>query len=294
MKAKIPEQLKADVPQSTWGKILTATPVIMAVVATMLAGLASSEMTKAQYDRSLAAQQQSKAGDQWSFFQAKRLRGSMQRSTLDVLRSVAPAHPLAAAGLAAAPDTVKTALLDGQLPPLPAAVVADAPLKAALDALERERPETEVTEALAKVSNNTLDAALRAARDRAIAYDAILKPVNDGIDALEKTFVAGNPEELRDFTTARGRYTAARYDMEARLNQAIAAIYELQVRKSNVSAERHHARSQKFFFGMLAAQAAVIISTFSLAARQRSMLWSLSAVAGVAAVAFAIYVYLCV
>src|SRR5215471_7200337 len=115
MKAKIPEELKADVPQSTWGKILTATPVIMAVVATMLAGLASSEMTKAQYDRSLAAQQQSKAGDQWSFFQAKRLRGSMQRSTLDVLRSVAPAHALAADGLAAAPDAVKAALVDGQL-----------------------------------------------------------------------------------------------------------------------------------------------------------------------------------
>ena len=88
MKTEIPEQLKSDVPQTTWGRILTATPVVMAVVATMLAGLASSEMTKAQYDRSLAAQQQSKAGDQWSYFQAKRLRGSQQRSTLDLLQSI--------------------------------------------------------------------------------------------------------------------------------------------------------------------------------------------------------------
>ncbi len=79
MKVEIPDALKSDVPQTLFGKILSATPVVMAVVATMLAGLASSEMTRAQYDRSLGAQQQSKAGDQWGFFQAKRMRGAFQR-----------------------------------------------------------------------------------------------------------------------------------------------------------------------------------------------------------------------
>jgi hypothetical protein len=98
-KLQLPDALKADVPQTKWGKILTATPVIMTVVATALAGLASSEMTRAQYARSLAAQQQSKAGDQWSFFQAKRLRGAMQRSTLDVLQSTTDLHPFTAAGI---------------------------------------------------------------------------------------------------------------------------------------------------------------------------------------------------
>src|SRR6185369_8924216 len=88
MKVTIPEELKKDVPQTTFGKILSATPVVMAVLATMLAGLASSEMTRAQYDRSLAAQQQSKAGDQWSFFQAKRLRGAYQRNTADLLQTI--------------------------------------------------------------------------------------------------------------------------------------------------------------------------------------------------------------
>ena len=48
MKVQIPDQLKQDVPQTMFGKILTATPVVMAVVATMLAGLASSEMNRAQ------------------------------------------------------------------------------------------------------------------------------------------------------------------------------------------------------------------------------------------------------
>src|SRR3954464_7809249 len=94
MKVIIPDELKKDAPQTTFGKILTATPVAMAVLATMLAGLASSEMTRAQYDRALAAQQQSKAGDQWSFFQAKRLRGAIQRNSSDLLQSVAAVRPL--------------------------------------------------------------------------------------------------------------------------------------------------------------------------------------------------------
>ena len=87
----------------------------------------------------------------------------------------------------------------------------------------------------------------------------------------------------RDFIAARLRFTAARYDTEARLNQSIANIYELQVRKSNASAERHHRRSRKIFYGMLAAQMAVIIATFSIAARQKSLLWSLAATAGLVA-----------
>src|SRR5712671_6014090 len=99
MKTKIPNELKATVPQTQWGRILTATPVVMTIVATMLAGLASSEMTRAQYDRSLAAQQQSKAGDQWSFFQAKRLRGAYQRNTADLLQTLTEVHSVDAAAL---------------------------------------------------------------------------------------------------------------------------------------------------------------------------------------------------
>src|SRR5215470_11923235 len=99
MKVNIPEELKKDVPPTTWGKVLNATPVVMAVIATMLAGLASSEMTRAQYDRALAAQQQSKAGDQWSFFQAKRLRGAYQRNTADLVQNMTEVHQVDAAAI---------------------------------------------------------------------------------------------------------------------------------------------------------------------------------------------------
>jgi len=299
-KFTLPDVLKAEVPQTIWGRILAATPVVMTVVATALAGLASSEMTRAQYSRSLAAQQQSKAGDQWAFFQAKRLRSALQQNALDMLCNLADVHPLAATVLTqagidpASPASHLTlaALQDGSLPPVPPAPVTDPHLPAALAAVADRKPDAEVDGLLAPVQDRTLAAALRAAEDRTTALDAALLPINRHVAQLEHALAGGALALRRDYTAARLRYAAARYDAEARLNQAIAYLYELQVRQGNREAERHHRRSQLFFYGMLGAQAAVIIATFSLAARKRSLLWSLAAAAGAAAIAFAGYVYL--
>ena len=319
MKVEIPDDLKANMPQNTFAKILAATPVVMAVVATMLAGLASSEMTRAQYDRSLAAQQQSKAGDQWSFFQAKRLRSAFQRNTAELLQAIIEVHPLEPATLRKWVERDRpelAAVLDsragqdalgflqrGEAPPTSTGLAPDPKLKAALDGLENLKTDREMAALLAPVDDPSLEAALRAARDQAQAFDEATKPINqaiDQIDALVTRSAAASvgagatsgPSVDRDFTAARLRYTAARYEVEARLNQAIANLYELQVRKSNFSAERHHARSQEFFYGMLGAQLGVIVSTFALAARNRNLLWSLAAAAGLVAIAFAVYVYL--
>jgi hypothetical protein len=74
--------------RTLWENIVVSTPVVMTVVATVLAGLSSSEMSSSQYFRSLAAQMQSKVSDQWSFFQAKRFRELQCRNTLQVLEGV--------------------------------------------------------------------------------------------------------------------------------------------------------------------------------------------------------------
>ncbi len=331
-KVNIPEGLKADLPHTIWGRTLSATPVVMAVVATMLAGLASSEMTRAQYDRSLGAQQQSKAGDQWSFFQAKRLRGAIQRNTADLLQSMAAVRPFDPDALKQTAEQLQTQvsqpgnvdlgkrllgvlespggqqaltfLRTGEAPAVPTGLTLPPPIRAAMEGVETSMPDTEMRGLLAQVSLNSLDASLKAARDQAQAYDAATKPVNQAIDQMDNLLGrettlrqepgAGGPGPslVRDFTAARLRYAALRYEIEARLNQTIANLYELQVRKSNISAEHHHMRSQRFFFGMLAAQAGVIISTLAMAAKNRNLLWSLAAGAGLVAIAFAIYVYL--
>ena len=289
-KIEIPAELKKDLPQTKWGKVLGATPIIMTVIATMLAGLASSEMTRAQYDRSLAAQLQSKAGDQWSYYQAKKLRSAVARNTLDLLAATSEVHPLAAAVLEKADAVTVAALVNNELPAAVPAKFEDN-VKMALEAVESSKPESEVAVVLAKVKDATLADSLKAAKDAAAAFDNATKGINRASDKFDETLMKGDRNLFRDFSAARLRYAAARYEAEAKLNQAVAGIYELQVRKGNLSAERHHKRSGKFFFGMLAAQLAVIISTFSIAARQRSFLWSLAA-AGVAAVSFSLYVYL--
>jgi Domain of unknown function (DUF4337) len=338
-KIVIPEELKADLPQSKFGKILSATPVVMAVVATMLAGLASSEMTRAQYDRSLGAQQQSKAGDQWSFFQAKRLRGAIQHNTADLLQTVTEVHPFEAAalqGLAAqspeppnSPESEAlkkelTGVLDslggrqavallqsGESPNSGSSAPLDPKLKAAMEGVETSTPDNELAVLVNQVDDKSIDAALRSARDQAQDFDKSTKPINQAIDQLDvllvgltvlrQKFSSAKPDArmsdpvvllARNFTSARLRYAALRYEIEARLNQTIANLFEVQVRKSNISAEHHHRRSQRFFFGMLGAQTGVIISTLAMAAKNRNLLWSIAAAAGLVAVAFAIYVFL--
>ncbi len=278
MKTKVPDQLAAEVPQTKWGKILLSTPVIMTVIATLLAGLASSEMTKAQYDRALGAQLQSKAGDQWAYFQAKKLRGAMQQNSLALLTATAEIR------------TIENAALEKIPTPAPASM--DEKVKAALEAIENQMPETEIAALLKPVDDKSLAAALQSAKDNVLAFETLTAPASLVLDQLEKSLPASDKAAARDLTAAKMRYNAIRYEAEARLNQTIASFYELQVRKANISAERHHKRSGKFFFGMLAAQAAVIVSTFAIAAQKRSFLWSIAAVAGLAAVTFAIYVYL--
>ena len=181
-KIVIPEELKKELPPSKWGKILGATPIVMAVIATMLAGLASSEMTKAQYDRSAAAQLQSKAGDQWSYFQAKKLRSAVARNTLDLLAATANGGltPLDATVLDKADDATVAALTKGEVPAAAPAKFDDN-VQAAMDAVGNSRPETEVTALLVKVSDATLADSLTAAKDAANKFDDATKGINKAV-----------------------------------------------------------------------------------------------------------------
>lgn len=302
MKAEVPAEIKATLPEGKWGRILGMTPVVMTVVATLLAGLSTSEMTKAQYTRALGAQLQSKAGDQWGFFQAKRLRSAIQSGALDTAQlTVGDVEPDAAAlrrFAATLPNHAPVlaaleTLLSGQLP-APTTAPALAPeIRTALAAIDRGAPETDA--ALRAVRAAQIEEALSAAQAHARAFDDLLRPVVENGDRLGEAIDAA-PETRRalgrDFAVLRLRYSAMRYDAEAKLNQSVARLLDLQVRQSNLAAERHQRRSTRFFYGMLGAQAAVLVSTFALAARRRSLLWSLAASAGLGAVSFAAYVYL--
>jgi hypothetical protein len=307
LKAEVPEELKAELAQTSWGKVLSITPVVLTVIATMLAGLASSEMTRAQYERSLAAQRQSKSGDQWNFFQGKRLRGVVLRTNLDTLLVTAGTKPLDAAALraalagtplaasleGAAGQQALAALCQGTLPSPAARPTLPPAVRATLAALEASKSDEEVALLIAEIRGAPLDGALREMQAHGLAVDALFQGISQVIDGWEKHLASRGDSPLRrDFVSARMNYHALRYDNEARVNQSIAELFELQVRSSNLAAERHHRRSSRFFYGMLAAQLGVIVSTLAMAARRRNLLWSLAAAAGTVALAFTVYVLL--
>jgi len=168
-KIQIPEELKHELPPNKWGKILGVTPIVMTVIATMLAGLASSEMTKAQYARAYAAQLQSKAGDQWNYYQAKKLRSAVARNTLDLLLATSEVTPLTAASLPDAEAATLAALTKSRLPEVTLAKFPGE-VQTALDLVESSKPETEVAAALDRVSADTLASSLR---DKPIARDLV-------------------------------------------------------------------------------------------------------------------------
>lgn len=379
----------SEKPASWWEKIINTTPVVLTVVATILAGLSSSEMNLAQYHRSVAAQNQSKAGDQWAFFQAKRIRQDGMENTAALLSGITGASPAGASSLQQLTDLpqrlqlatseTRQALLSAATEPArdesnspaaqfahettrqvdeaqslaseartllgtPDAAVAEKYLAGGLPAVTDKRvedpkiiaalqaidagDEQQAAALLRQIRETDIQQALAIAQGNADAFDRAAKPIGQTIDRLSslaareagvvRAFIgssdllistpAGQPAAPARATAAQIKsqaenlagelitshlgYAARRNAAEGRYNQAIARLYELQVRFSSGDSERHRDRSKFFFYGMLAAQAGVTISTLSLAVKRRSLLWALASLVGLAAVVYAGYIYL--
>lgn len=312
----------AEPPKSTLDKVITSTPVVMTIVATVLAGLSTSEMNQAQYFRATAAQQQSKASDQWALFQAKRGRAADAEQRAELFLTLGEAGPFSidqvttlpraatttpaatqAAGMLDDPG-VKTAaemLRNPVLPSTPPPKFDDPAVAAAYDALRKNEGETADRALFAKVTDKSLHEALRKAEQRTRESDDALNPIDAGVLKLAKAVdgMAGGTADAAQARRVRASFNAARLKFEdarqhevAKLNQVTAYLYEISVRRATIESERHRTRSLYFFFGMLGTQAAVTLATIAIAARERSALWVMAAVIGVLAVAYAGYVYL--
>ena len=464
----------APAKKSLWDTILTSTPILLTVVATLFAGMSSSQMTQAMYHRSVAAQEESKGGNQWAFFQAKRIRGTSLEMTLVELKArpgfarvkladlparldkqakefaaiesdageivkalreggAGDKEPLRSA-LAAAEELRKSAY-DRARATEKAAADLRAALKQPLDPAQkaalatdlgkdrpplrldtradlvrfvdgdglprikeedglrnaREKPETDPQAALTPALNDlnpllqvSLDAvrerktdpelddlfadkagrkahpvtrdqvrqAIEVAERRARAFDDVNDLVLKGgaagfqaaadeqearaadlavsADELRSALarlpadampVAGVPlpegKSLRDARTGAERlagnadrlrgqahtlavgvradlldYDARRYRQEAKYNQAVAGLRDLQARLSGFTSDDHRRRSQWFFYGMLAAQGGVTVATFALAVRLKGLLWGIATAAGLIAVSIGAFVFL--
>jgi hypothetical protein len=371
-------------------RLFTMTPVVLTVLATLLAGLSNSEMTQAQYHRSLAAQSQSKAGDAWSFFQARRTRAAVLEAAVALAPALSRTDPPEPAALLAESDLLVQALRRGERAAKQAgpageklaATAADAagkaerardqlrallgkaevaeaftgaawgpaagaraepngraPVRDVLAAVEAGASEEELAPLLRRLPPADLYAELQAAQAEANRLDGAGAAVTKRLEAVSGAVAAqvaqarafhraaagvlavlaeragaDRPEGQRpaeaelaradaavksaaeelalDLKTAELDATARRHRAEARANQRIAGLNEVQVRQEGVRAEHHRHRSRQFFYGMLLAQLGVTVASLALAVQRRSGLWALAGLAGLAALVFGAYVYL--
>jgi hypothetical protein len=412
-----PPPAKEEKPKTLGERIFTSTPVALAVIATILTGQSSSEMSKAQYFRSLAAQHQSRVSDQWNFFQAKRLRGDNRDLSLDELRALSQsgeANPAAfqaalarlpnelqaaekqadrlesaaktargELGAAADPllnvagelkksaaesrqaweklsaflatEKVKEALtfLSGNELPTAESQQSGDPRKTlreplahinpripdALDEIAQRKTERQMATTLSEIRPEQAQEAVELAEGKAADFDKATAPVTDAFRSLNllvaaqaaagrryqqlahetalilatapqsekgltelRTALAGVAHAANDlkrssdglvqgFAVGQLDFNTRRYEREARFNQTSAGLGELEVRIASQASERHRERSQYFLFASLAAQAGVTISTLALALRRRSVLWTVAAVAGIAALVISGWLY---
>ena len=324
---KLPKITPPDPDATMMDRLMMTTPVVLTVIATLLAGLASSEMNLGQYYRGLAGQDQAKTGDQWGFFQAKRSRQAGIDNTVALLAAETGPQEFDANAWCAAVDKLpdvsaelKAALADesvkaglatvasGKPPEIQGAPIGNGSLMSAVAAIEA-RQEEEQTHALVKqVSRDDLANAFAASNKNTVAFDEAIAPINTAVDRvnrlLEKQLAisqakaasggAAALQPQRDlynaFTLARLRYSARRYGQEAKLNQQVANLYEVRVRQNSAESDRHRQRSKQFFYAMLLAQAGVVVATFGITQKKHS-LWALATVAGLVALAYAIFVY---
>jgi hypothetical protein len=338
---KLPSLIGIEQARSAFQKIVTTTPVVLTVIATILAGLSSSESNLAQYNRSLSAQNQSKAADQWALYQAKRTRqeeADNTRALLAVMAGSSIAGPDAVQRLMKLADTfpatstnsagtfdtakflraVQTAANETDSAGTPASYYLAAGLPAVKDqplgqsgvesAMKLIEDGQDASSIIKTLNTQQIEQAIAQAQLNANNFDAATKPITSFIDRISALASeaaaapapptasgpqAGEAKSLAaDLTASRLSWNARRNTAEAKYNQTIAEILEVQVQYSSLDSDRHRDRSKFFFYGMLAAQAGVTISTLSLAVQKRSLLWAAASLVGMGAVAYAAYIYL--
>jgi hypothetical protein len=206
--------------------------------------------------------------------------------------------------------------LDGVLPAAQDKPVGDKGIIDAMDAVISGQTEAQMTPLLRPVTDEQVAAAIAMADQNLNAFTLALDPAAKTIERIRQALNAQaelsqfflrqvpSPSPAlqaadleiaaaqADLSAARLRFSAERYDREARYNSVSADLYEVKVRQSGIQSDRNRRRSANFFYGMLAAQAGVTVSTLSIAVHRKSVFWTLAAAAGTLAIAFSGYIYL--
>ncbi|MFO0850866.1 MAG: hypothetical protein U0871_20260 [Gemmataceae bacterium] len=277
-----------DPPKSFFEKAGAALPIALTAIATAFAGMSTSELQRAMFWRSYAAQDQAKATSQWTLAGFKRDRSLICQVAAAQLRATAGNPPNPFAGSNGEPNSPAAWLAGDGPPPAKLPEVADEALKKLLADIQARAPEAEQLRQAGRVPQATINAAINDAEKAVEQLDREWEPT---IKAAGK-LAAGDKTPLPAAQAAGYELEQRRYRIEAGLNQGVGYLYEARVKVSAAESDRHQDKSRKFFYAMLAAQIGATISSLALARKQQSVLWAVAGGSGLVALVIGAYVYL--
>jgi hypothetical protein len=307
--------IQPEEPKGFLDKIGAALPVGLTALATVFAGMSTGALQKAMYWKSQAAQDQSRATNQWSLAGFKRDRALVMQTAAAQLRAMAgyvlpnfsPSilPPITIKKDETNPEQKRKELEDAQakalvwlqkksFEPSPLPEITDEQIPALQKAINSREPEEELVKAAGKIKLESITKAIDDAEKKNEQYDKEWSPILAA--AAEIASLADG--EMTNPATRTARQAAGydleerRYRAESRLNQGIASLYEIRVKMSSAESDKHRRKSEHFFFAMLAAQIGATISALALARRTKSVLWLFAAMIGLASLGIGAYVFL--
>ncbi len=268
-----------------------ALPIALTALATAFAGMSTSELQRAMFWRSYAAQDQAKATSQWTFAGFKRDRSLICQTAAAQLRATAgnPLNPFLEMQVAGA-DAKAIEWLAGKGPPtvkLP--VVTDGNLQKLLADIQARVSEADLIRQAGKIPAETINTSLDVAEQAAEQIDQDWRPT---MKAAAQLAAEAGHEKAAAAQAAGFELEKRRYGIESGLNQGIGYLYEARVKVSSAESGKHERKSQNFFYAMLAAQIGATIAALALARQKKSVLWAVAGGTGLVALVIGATVFL--
>jgi hypothetical protein len=300
-----PDEPKSDEPQSLFDKLGASLPIALTALATAFASMSNGALNLAMYWKSQAAQDQSRAANQWTLAGFKRDRALVMQAAAAQLR--------ATSGYAAAPfdkavpppkdatevSTRKHAenqnlahawLTDRSNPPAVKLPELDEEIQSLRSAIKSRAPEHDILKQashtnMAKISK-AIDDAEKANEQIDEEWTAVLRMAAELVRAQ-----AASPGDAKAAISATAAQAAGfeleerRYRAESRANQEISYLYEIRTKASTAESDKYRRKSDYLSYAMFVAQIGAVASSLALARKRKSLLWLLASLVGIAAIA---------
>lgn len=290
---------KPEEPKGLIDKIGPAMAVGLTALAALFGSMSASQLQQAMYWKSQAAQDQSKAANQWSLFGFKRSRALEMEAAAARGRSESGFLRFVFNG---SDEAVKW--LNGDGPPrteLPPPENKD--LVQLVADIRARKPEADLLALASRIPASQLNKAIDDAENfifetTEVQWDGVVKAAKKQSQKVIDEAARSKPEEPLD-AIRKARADAAqalvfamedrRYRGEGALNNALGYLYEARVKFSTATSDTYRKKSEVLGYAMLVAQIGAVAASLALARKRGFSLWLVAAVIGLISLGFGGY-----